>query len=90
MALQARGLDQGHLKGCHAHNKTLHITRHQLLCARTVQAAAATRPMQATEDAYDKLKGRKVFRSSDFAELDIPSLWGPDEKALVAFTRSMG
>jgi hypothetical protein len=52
--------------------------------------AAVAGTMQAAEDAYDKLKSRKVFRSSDFAEVDIPSLWGPDQKAVVAFTRSMG
>lgn len=46
--------------------------------------------MPTATDAYAKLQNRKVFRSSDFAEVDIPSLWGPNDKAVVAFTRSMG
>jgi hypothetical protein len=32
----------------------------------------------------------QVIRSSDAAEVDIPSLWGPNEKAVVAFARSFG
>lgn len=32
----------------------------------------------------------QVIRSSDGAKLDIPSLWGPNERAVVAFARSMG
>lgn len=41
-------------------------------------------------DYYSKLKGKTVYRSSDGAAVDIPSLWGPDERAVVAFGRSFG
>ncbi|KAF6264713.1 Seleno protein U [Scenedesmus sp. NREL 46B-D3] len=33
-------------------------------------------------DFYDRLKGKMVIRSSDAAEVDIPSLWAPNEKAV--------
>ncbi|KAF8065706.1 hypothetical protein HT031_002766 [Scenedesmus sp. PABB004] len=42
-------------------------------------AAGAQRP-----DAYEALRGKTVFRSSDRAALDLPSLWGPGDKAVVA------
>lgn len=32
----------------------------------------------------------QVYRSSDAAKVDLPSLWKSDEKAVVAFARSMG
>lgn len=44
----------------------------------------------AAVDYYSRLCGKQVFRSSDGAQVDLPSQWGPNEKAVVAFGRSFG
>jgi hypothetical protein len=58
------------------------------MAAATSTSTAA--PSATAIDYYSKLKGVTVYRSSDGAAVDIPSLWGPDEKAVVAFGRSFG
>jgi hypothetical protein len=41
------------------------------------------------DDAYAKLRGKLVLRSSDGAQLDLPSVIGAN-KAVVAWGRSFG
>lgn len=41
-------------------------------------------------DYHSRLKGQTVYRSSDGAAVDLPSLWQPGERAVVAFGRSFG
>lgn len=53
--------------------------------ASTGATAAAT-----GVDYYSQLKGKTVYRSSDGAAVDLPSLWQPGERAVVAFGRSFG
>jgi len=51
---------------------------------------AASASQQKSSGVYEKLKGLEVYRSSDGALVDLPSLWGPQDKAVVAFGRSFG
>lgn len=60
-----------------------------------VRAAAATSgaplPVALPSEEYHKrLRGQRVIRSSDGAELDITSLWTEGERAVVVFGRSFG
>jgi hypothetical protein len=41
-------------------------------------------------DPYAALKGKTVYRASDLAAVDIPSLWGEGERVVVVWGRSMG
>lgn len=59
----------------------------------TVMGATSSTTAAATStavDYYSKLQGKTVFRSSDGAAVDIPSLWQPNDRAVVAFGRSFG
>ncbi|KAI8472676.1 MAG: seleno protein U [Monoraphidium minutum] len=51
-------------------------------------AAATAAPVAA--DAHQKLKGVQVIHCSDGARVDIPSLWGPQERAVVVWARTFG
>lgn len=53
-------------------------------------ATTGTAPAATSVDYYNKLKDKMVYRSSDGAAVDIPSLWAPNERAVVAFGRSFG
>lgn len=55
-----------------------------------VSAAATSVTTNGTTQAYNRLKGIKVYRSSDGQLVDITTLWGPGERAVVAFARSFG
>jgi hypothetical protein len=44
----------------------------------------------AKDHFYTQLKGVKLIRSSDAAHVALPDLWGPNERAVVAFGRSFG
>lgn len=61
---------------------------------RVVQVRAAAAPPAAasngTTEAYNRMKGIKVIRSSDGQLVDLTTLWGPNERAVVAFGRSFG
>jgi hypothetical protein len=59
------------------------------VCAASTQASQVPAAAGAA-DYYDRLRGKQVFRSSDGAAVDIPSLIGPGDRAVVAFARSMG
>ena len=67
-------------------------------CSGTVVAAAAggaaaVAPGNATEqlaDAWERLRGTQVFLVSTQQPVDITSLWGEGERAVVAFGRHMG
>ena len=62
----------------------------RLSVVRPQASAAATAATPGTTKAYEALRGVKLIRSSDGALVDLPSLWGPGERAVVAFARSMG
>ncbi|KAL6753369.1 hypothetical protein V8C86DRAFT_2727021 [Haematococcus lacustris] len=59
---------------------------------RTTRAApaASAAAMAPLADAWSKIHGLKVIRSSDGEAVDLTTLWGPGERAVVAFTRSFG
>ncbi len=61
---------------------------------RVVQVRAAAAPAAATTngttEAYNRIRGIKVIRSSDGQLVDLTTLWGPNERAVVAFGRSFG
>ncbi|PNH01460.1 hypothetical protein TSOC_012650 [Tetrabaena socialis] len=52
-------------------------------CKATPPAVSAVAVNGSTQ-AYDRMRGIKVARSSDGALIDITSLWGADERAVVA------
>jgi hypothetical protein len=53
-------------------------------------SSTTTAAPSSAVDYYSKLQGKTVLRSSDGAAVDIPSLWQPNERAVVAFGRSFG
>ncbi|PRW56839.1 seleno U [Chlorella sorokiniana] len=53
-------------------------------------AAPAGNATPGLADAFDRLRGITVHRVSDKQEVEITSLWGADERAVLAFGRHMG
>lgn len=63
------------------------------LATRAEAAAASPAPPPAGVDpqqAFDSLKGQQVVLVSDQRQLDVTSLWGADERAVLVFARHMG
>ncbi|KAG1662122.1 hypothetical protein FOA52_012984 [Chlamydomonas sp. UWO 241] len=59
--------------------------------SRTPRASVAVRAARVPgSDVYTALVGKKVFRSTDGSEVQLTAQWGPHEKAVIAFTRSLG
>lgn len=79
------------------HTRRLRSGSSTMLHRLTTTAAAAKTEAPAMQSApatdyYSRLVGKTVYRSSDGAAVDIPSLWdgSSGEKAVVAFGRSFG
>jgi hypothetical protein len=63
------------------------------LATRAEAAAASPVPPPAGVDpqqAFDSLKGQQVVLVSHQRRLDVTSLWGADERAVLVFARHMG
>jgi hypothetical protein len=66
------------------------VCRRQPVVMAAAPSASTAAPSATAVDYYSKLQGKIVYRSSDGAAVDIPSMWQTNEKAVVAFGRSFG
>lgn len=61
-----------------------------MLRSLRTSAAAQQQEQPVLADAYQRLAGKRVYRASDAAHVELTSLWRPDETCVVAFARSFG
>ena len=60
------------------------------MCVQALFGIGDKKRSLPSQEQYDKLKGNQVYLTSEQKQVDITSLWGDQDRAVVVFARSMG
>lgn len=66
------------------------LRRSAVVVASTASAASEGNATTDMEDAFSRLQGTQVYQVSTQHPVDITSLWGPSERAVLVFARHTG